>query len=147
MELIASAAEAISLASLIAWFYLGTNSARLLTYMPQIVAVWRCRDGARSISLLTWRSWTVSHFAAILYGTVVVPDLFFVCVSAINLVCCGVVTAIAAQRRRSHRAVAALHTAPSHRCDITSATLQRAAHDALHTLSQQPPACAAIVQR
>lgn len=97
------AAQAAACAAVIAWFYLATNSARLITYVPQIVAVWRCRDGARSISLLTWGSWTVSHFAAILYGIVVVPDLFFVCVSLVNLVSCAVVTAIAAQRRCQQR--------------------------------------------
>jgi uncharacterized protein with PQ loop repeat len=99
METSVPAAQAAAFAGAIAWFYLATNSARLITYVPQIIAVWRCRDGARSISLLTWGSWTVSHFAAILYGIVVVPDLFFVCVSLVNLLSCAVVTAIAAQRR------------------------------------------------
>jgi uncharacterized protein with PQ loop repeat len=93
------AAQAAAFAAVVAWFYLITNSARLITYVPQIVAVWRCRDGARSISLLTWGSWTVSHFAAILYGIVVVPDLFFVCVSLVNLLSCAVVTAIVVRRR------------------------------------------------
>lgn len=83
----------------IAWAYLVTNAARLLTYVPQILAVWRCRDGARSLSLLTWSSWVVSHVTAVLYGAVVTADRFLVVVSLINLVCCATVTAIAVRRR------------------------------------------------
>jgi len=88
----------------IAWFYLATNSVRVLTYLPQIVAVWRCHDGARSISLLTWGSWVVSHITATLYGVLVVHDTFFVLVSLVNLAGCGAVMAIAAHRRGLLRA-------------------------------------------
>jgi len=84
----------------IGWIYVVTNAARVLTYVPQIVAVWRCNDGARSISLLTWGSWMVSHLAAIAYGALVVHDMFFMTVSAINFSCCTAVTSIAWQRRR-----------------------------------------------
>lgn len=83
----------------IGWFYLVTNSARILTYIPQIIAVWRCRDGARAISLLTWGSWVISHVAAVAYGVLVVHDVFFVVISAINLTGCGMVTVLAAHRR------------------------------------------------
>ncbi len=39
--------------ALIAWAYLVTNAARVFTHVPQILTVWLCGDGARSISLLT----------------------------------------------------------------------------------------------
>ena len=87
------------MAMAIGWFYLVTNSVRILTYIPQIIAVWRCRDGARAISLLTWGSWTVSNIAAVLYGMLVVNDTFFIAISTINLIGCGAVTVIAAHRR------------------------------------------------
>jgi uncharacterized protein with PQ loop repeat len=116
------AAQAAAFAAAIAWFYLVTNSARLITYVPQIVAVWRCRDGARSISLLTWGSWTVSHFAAILYGIVVVPDLFFVCVSLVNLLSCMVVTAIAARRRCQQRQASSAQPSATQVLSITGET-------------------------
>lgn len=83
----------------IVWFYVFTNSARLVTYIPQILAVWRCRDGAHAISLITWSSWVVSHAAAIAYGALVVQDGYFVFISSINFVCSLVITCIAAQRR------------------------------------------------
>ncbi len=87
-------------AAAIGWFYLATNSARVLTYVPQIVAVWRCTDGARAISLLTWGSWMIANVTAVAYGVLVVHDEFFVAISAINLTGCSAVTLIAARRRR-----------------------------------------------
>ena len=88
----------------VGWFYLTTNSARVITYAPQIIAVWRCTDGARAISLLTWGSWMLSHLTAMVYGVLVVGDGFFVTISAINFTGCSLVTVIAARRRRNARA-------------------------------------------
>jgi hypothetical protein len=88
-----------ALLSAIAWAYLVTNAVRVFTYLPQIAAVWRCSDGALSISLLTWGSWVLSHVTAVLYGTLVVVDGFFVVISLVNLLGCGAVTVIAMRRR------------------------------------------------
>ncbi len=93
----------LSTTAAIGWFYLVTNVARIFTYLPQIVAVWRSTDGAQAISLFTWSSWLVSHCAAILYGTLVVHDLFFVLIVLVNLFGCGAVTLIALQRRLQWR--------------------------------------------
>lgn len=91
----------------IAWLYLITNATRLVTYLPQIVVVWRCTDGARSVSVLTWGSWVLSQGTAMVYGGLVLRDLPFVLISAINFVGCGCVTVIALRRRaqwkRLHR--------------------------------------------
>ena len=83
----------------IAWLYLLTNATRLVTYLPQIVVVWRCTDGARSVSVLTWGSWVLSQGTAMLYGTLVLRDLPFVLISLINFVGCACVTVIALRRR------------------------------------------------
>ena len=85
--------------STIALVYVVTNAACAFTYLPQIVAVWRCRDGARSISLVTCTSWLVSHAAAVAYGLLVIHDRLFVSISLLNFCGCGAVTLIAAQRR------------------------------------------------
>jgi len=87
----------------IAWGYLLTNAARVFTYLPQIVLVWRCRDGARSVSLLTWGSWVAANGMAVLYGTLVVYDLFFLLISLVNLAGCGLVAGVAARRRLQWR--------------------------------------------
>ena len=87
----------------IGWFYLATNSLRMFTYVPQILAVWHCRDGARSISLITWYSWAVSNLTAIAYGTLVVHDEFFTFISTINFTCCTAIALIASSKRRTLR--------------------------------------------
>ena len=83
----------------IAWLYLVTNATRLVTYLPQIIAVWRCNDGAHSVSVLTWGSWVLSQGTAMLYGMVVLRDLPFVLIAVINFLGCACVTVIALRRR------------------------------------------------
>jgi hypothetical protein len=85
--------------SLVAWIYPLSNATRILTYVPRLISVWRCTDRARSVSILTWGSWAVSNISAVLYGTVVIDDGFFVAISCINLVGCAAVTATVAWRR------------------------------------------------
>ena len=88
-----------SAAAAVGWFYLVTNSVRVITYIPQIIAVWRCTDGARAVSLLTWGSWMISNLTAVAYGALVVNDVFFAAISTVNFIGCATVTAIAARRR------------------------------------------------
>ena len=88
-----------TLMSIVSWLYLATNSVRAVTYVPQIVAVWHCTDGARAISLVTWSSWVLANLAGVMYGAWVVRDGLFITISAINLVCCATVALIAARRR------------------------------------------------
>lgn len=76
-----------------------TNATLVFTYIPQIVDVWRCTDGALSVSLLTWGLWVLSNLTATVYGALVVRDTFFVFFSLVNLAGCAAVAAIAARRR------------------------------------------------
>ena len=89
--------------SFVAWAYLISNATRVLTYVPQIVAVWRCPHGAISVSLMTWGSWAASNLTAVLYGALVVDDGFFVAISLINLIGCGAVTSIVCWKRSARR--------------------------------------------
>ena len=108
----ASLADSPLLAA-IAWFYLASNSIRIVTYMPQIIAVWRCTDGARAISLLAWGSWALSHLSGVIYGVLVLHDTFFVVITVINLWGCSSVTGIAAMHRwRWHHKGAPAGTRP-----------------------------------
>lgn len=94
-----------TLLSAIGFIYLLTNLVRVFTYLPQIVVVWRCTDGARSVSLLTWTSWVLSNVSAVLYGLLVVRDQPFVLIATINLIGCAAVTGVAMRRRVAwHRA-------------------------------------------
>jgi len=102
----------------IAWSYLAINSTRIVTYVPQIVAAWRCTDGARAISLFTWSSWTVSHVSGLAYGTLVLHDMFFSVITLINLLGCLSVTSIVTMHRlrlrRSQSTAAAGRPVPRH---------------------------------
>jgi hypothetical protein len=85
----------------IGWTYVAVNTGRVLSYLPQIAAVWRCSDGARSISLMTWSYWSFSHLTAALYAGMVLVDWKLLAVSLGNLACCTCVLVLAANRRAS----------------------------------------------
>ncbi|KAF7963751.1 hypothetical protein AWV80_06490 [Cupriavidus sp. UYMU48A] len=89
--------------STIASLYILTNAARVFTYVPQLMAVWRSTDGARDISLFTWGSWVVANASAVAYGAVVIHDLFFTLIAVLNLVCCAAVTLVGVRRRSAQR--------------------------------------------
>ena len=86
---------------LIGWAYVLANTGRVFSYFPQIAAVWRCRDGARSISLITWSYWAFSHLSATLHAGMVVEDGKLLAVSLGNLACCTTVVVLTSLRRRS----------------------------------------------
>lgn len=86
---------------LVAWAYVLANTGRVASYLPQIVAIWRSRDGAPSISLLTWSYWAVSHLTAVLYAALVLADGKLLAVSMGNLLCCGTVVTLTVLRRRA----------------------------------------------
>jgi len=88
---------------LIGWAYVLANTGRVLSYLPQIATVWRCSDGARSISLLTWTYWAFSHLTASLYAGIVIDDWKLLAVSLGNLASCTTVVLITCLRRRSFR--------------------------------------------
>jgi hypothetical protein len=85
--------------AVIGWLNLLTNATRVVTYIPQILDVWRCTDGALSGSLLTRGSWVLSNLTATVYDALVVRDTFLVFISLVNLAGCAAVAAIAARRR------------------------------------------------
>ena len=54
--------------------YAVCNSLRLVSYVPQIVAVVRETSGAHAISIASWVFWMVSHAITAVYGRAVLND-------------------------------------------------------------------------
>jgi len=102
-------------AQAIGWFYAVTSLFRVVSYAPQVWLVWRCIEGARAVSMVTWTSAALSHLAATLYGMLVAGDYCFTAIGVGNFVGSAAVIWVAgrqhaASRRRS-AAPASLRTA------------------------------------
>ena len=81
--------------------YAVCNAARLLIYVPQIVAIARERSGAHAISMFSWVFWSFSHAVTAVYCHIVVNDPLLSSMMWGNAFgCLAVVVLTAAKRRR-----------------------------------------------
>jgi uncharacterized protein with PQ loop repeat len=75
------------------------NGARVLAYMPQIICIYRCRNRAAAVSLMTWLMFTAANVATVAYALTVSFDLVVAFVFGLNALFCFVITALVAFRR------------------------------------------------
>ena len=60
------------------------NGGRIIAYMPQIMCVYRDRNGAEAVSLLTWAMFTAANLATVSYSLTVSSDLVTAFIFALN---------------------------------------------------------------
>lgn len=82
--------------------YVACNGARLLSYVPQIVAVARERSGAHAISLVTWLFWTLSNAATAVYCSTVIQDLLLTSTMWGNAAGCIAVASLTMMKRQRY---------------------------------------------
>jgi uncharacterized protein with PQ loop repeat len=90
-----------NLGETITWIFVMVNSARLLAYLPQIHAAWRCTDGARSISMLTWSYFALAHLTGAFYSWSVANDPKLAAVFVGNCLACSALVAVVGWKRRN----------------------------------------------
>lgn len=81
--------------------YLVTNGLRVLSYVPQIVRVYKDKAGAQAISLGTWSFWTFSNLTTAAYALAILQDPFLLVVFGGNTACCGLLVGMVLAKRRS----------------------------------------------
>ena len=80
--------------------YLATNGLRVLSYVPQIVRVYKDKGGAQAISIGTWSFWTFSNLTTASYAFAILQDAFLFIVFAGNTGCCGLLVVMVLAKRR-----------------------------------------------
>lgn len=91
------------LTDIITWAFVMANMGRVLAYLPQIVAAWRCQNGATSVSVTTWSYFAVAHLTGVLYAGLVTGDVKMALVFLGNLFTCVLLVSIVWWKKRRHQ--------------------------------------------
>jgi hypothetical protein len=78
------------------------NSVRVVAYVPQIVKAATDKNGASSISFMTWGLFLVAHVSTVAYALINRSDLGLAACFATNALCCGAILGVACWKRRRH---------------------------------------------
>lgn len=82
--------------------YVACNAVRLLSYVPQIIAVARERSGAHALSLATWLFWTLSNASTAIYCSTVINDLLLASTMWGNAAGCMAVASLTMMKRQRY---------------------------------------------
>ena len=86
----------------ITWLFVIANAGRILAYVPQLLAAWNCKNGASSVSRLTWGYFAFAHLAGVLYGALVIHDFKMALMFSGNLLVCVLLVAIVTWKKVMH---------------------------------------------
>ena len=82
--------------------FAASNSIRVVAYLPQIRKAAADKNGASSISLMTWFLFLVAHLSTVAYALINRSDWGLATCFAVNAVCCVAILAVACWKRRNH---------------------------------------------
>jgi lipid-A-disaccharide synthase-like uncharacterized protein len=82
--------------------FAASNSFRVIAYVLQILKAAGEKNGASSISFMTWFLFLLAHLSAVAYALINRSDWGLAACFAINAVCCVAILAVAYWKRRSH---------------------------------------------
>ncbi|MBC7702502.1 MAG: hypothetical protein H7274_00965 [Rhodoferax sp.] len=84
------------LVNMVTWVFFAANMGRIFAYLPQILAAWRCENGAAAVSRMPWGYFAIAHCTGSLYGLIVIRDTNMALVFLGNFIACctlvGIVT-------------------------------------------------------
>jgi hypothetical protein len=92
----------MSLEEITLTLFAACNSFRVAAYVPQILKAASDKNGASSISFMTWFLFLLAHLSTVAYALVNRSDRGLAAGFAINAMCCVAILAIACWKRRRH---------------------------------------------
>jgi hypothetical protein len=78
------------------------NGARIVAYVPQLLKAATDKNGAVSISLMTWFLFLIANLSTVAYALINRSDLWLAACFAGNALCCVAIVVITSWKRRSH---------------------------------------------
>lgn len=75
------------------------NALQIVSYIPQIIAVARDRNGATAISYSSWTIWLAGAATTVAYATINIWDVWLALVNAVHAFCCLAVILLTAFKR------------------------------------------------
>jgi len=85
---------------LISLAFFAANGGRIVAYLPQVLAACKCKNGAKSISRMTWGYFALAHFTGVLYSYAVVHNDRMALVFMGNCLVCCLLVAIVTWKKR-----------------------------------------------
>ena len=92
----------MDLTETITWLFVIANTGRILAYVPQLLTAWNCKNGASSVSRLTWGYFAFAHFAGVLYGAFVIHDSKMAWMFSGKLLVCVMLVVIVTWKKMMH---------------------------------------------
>jgi hypothetical protein len=78
------------------------NSVRVVAYLPQIHKAATDKNGASSVSFMTWMLFLVAHLSTVAYALVNRSDWGLAACFSINAICCVAILVVGYRTRRIH---------------------------------------------